>query len=69
MCLEVRVEDVCVNTEEALVDDLDPLCQVRMVRFVSSHQWLGRLESLEAAFLKFGKNGCPGCTGKKVLDE
>jgi hypothetical protein len=25
--------------------------------------------TLEAAFLKFGKNGCPGCTGKKVLDE
>lgn len=30
--LEVRVEDVCVNTEKALVDDLDPLLEVRQER-------------------------------------
>lgn len=33
--LEVRVEDVCVDTEEALVDDLDPLRNLAMPNLIA----------------------------------
>lgn len=94
--LEVRMENVRVNTKETLVDDFDPL-RMRLQEVRESQQFarprvvdhlrldlcmshlygygeldwycithvLGQIWS--RSFLKFGRNGCPGCTGKKVL--